>query len=366
MAVFTANFVAGLKPGPSIYEERDTGCPGLIIRVGQRGKKVWEVIVSRDGKRRRERLGVFPDVSLAKARRLASEAKSAPEAHSSGMRVRDLWETYRAEVKDRRRAFRDVESVWTMWAEPIIGNVRLEDLSIHHGSQLISAVVKRSSPNRARKAIRNLAPMFRFAAGRGMIPANPWAGLHVPEAAPARDRVLSRDEWARLWQWSNTAGYVWGPFVAVLMLTAQRLNEVASMRWGELEGDVWAIPAARHKSKRRHEVPLSGALVALLATLPRHDDFVFSTRHGRPVAPGSWIKDKISAEADIAVWRFHDVRRSAATFMAEGGVTRFIIERTLGHTETGVTQVYDRHHYREEKRRALDVLAETVGAGDGG
>jgi len=51
--------------------------------------------------------------------------------------------------------------------------------------------------------------------------------------------------------------------------------------------------------------------------------------------------------------------------MAEGGVSRFIIERTLGHTETSVTAVYDRHHYRDEKRAALEVLAETVGGSYG-
>ena len=148
--------------------------------------------------------------------------------------------------------------------------------------------------------------------------------------------------------------------MCVLMLSAQRLNEVAAMRWAEIDGDVWVIPAARHKSKKRHEVPMSTSLATLIEAQPRHDEHVFSTRLGRAVAPGSTLKNRIVAATGVTDWRFHDLRRTGATLMAEGGVQRFIIERVLGHVETSVTAVYDRHHYREEKRAALEVLAETL------
>jgi integrase len=359
MAVFTDRFLKGLKPRASIYEERDLGCPGLLIRVGQRAK-VWEVVASRDGRRRRVRLGTYPDMSLAEARRSAEDHKAAPALHSRGMRMRDLWDTYAAEMAPRRRAWRDVEQVWERWAEPVLGDVRLSEVNMRHGAELIARVVKRSTPNRARKVIRYMAPMLKHAAGRGLIVANPWAGLAVPEGVEPRDRVLGRDEWLALWRWAAGQDYPWRPFLQALMLSAQRLGEVAGMRWDEIDGETWAIPAARHKSKRRHEVALSGALVALLGALPRHDAHVFSVRPGRAVVPGSTLRDRIERDTGVTGWRFHDIRRTGATLMAEGGVTRFIIERVLGHAETGVTAVYDRHHYRDEKRRALEVLAATV------
>ena len=159
MATFTDKFIRGLKPAAKIYEERDRGCPGLIIRVGQRGLKVWEVVVSRDGKRRRVRLGTYPEISLAMARRLATENKSAPNISSAGFRVRDLWELYSAEVAPTRRAFEEVEMVWNKWAEPVIGSVRIEDINMRHGSGLIAHVLKHSSPNRAHKVIRYISPM---------------------------------------------------------------------------------------------------------------------------------------------------------------------------------------------------------------
>ncbi len=365
MAAFTDRFIKGLKPAAKFYEERDAGCPGLLIRVGQRGLKVWEVVVSHDGNRRRVRLGTYPDVSLAMARRLASEHKSGPTAYSTDLRVRDLWETYRAEFKPSRRAFDDVEKVWRKWAEPIIGNLRIEDINMRHGATLIAHVAKHSTPNRARTVIRYMSPMLRFAAGRGMIPGNPWAGLYLPEGASPRDRILSREEWLSVWEWGQGAPYPWGPFLRVLMLSAQRLGEVAGMRWDELEGDVWAIPAPRHKSQRRHEVVVSKALADIVGTLPRHDMHVFSTRPDLAIAPGSILKNRISAATGVIDWRFHDLRRTGATLMAEGGVLRFIIERVLGHADHTVTAIYDRATYRNEKRAALEVLAETVGAGDG-
>lgn len=205
MATFTDKFIRGLKPAAKLYEERDAGCRGLVLRVGQRGLKVWEVVISRDGNRRRVRLGTYPDVSLAMARRLASEHKSGPTVHSQGFRVRDLFEMYRVEIAPRRRAFGDVEMVWNKWAEPVIGNIRLDDLNMRHGAELIAHVVKHSTPNRAQKVIRYLSPMLRFAAGRGLIPGNPWAGLHLPEGSAARDRVLSRAEWASVWGWAEGA-----------------------------------------------------------------------------------------------------------------------------------------------------------------
>lgn len=360
MAVFTANFLKGLKAAESAYEERDAGCPGLLIRVNQRGKKVFEVIVAEGRKRRRVRLGTYPDTSLATARRRAAEAKAAPEVHAGGRRVSGLWEAYKAEKEHTLRAWRDVEMVWTQWAEPKIGHVRLEDLNMHHGARLIEHVAEKSSPNRARKVIRYLSPMLTYAAGRGMIPGNPWAGLALPDGVERRDRVLSRAEWLAVWEWAEAAPYPWGAFVRALMLSGQRLNEVAGMRWDEIDGGLWVIPAARHKSKRRHEVALSGALAALIAAQPRHDEHVFSNRRGKPIAPGSKLLATIQADTETTGWRFHDLRRTGATLMSEAGVLRFIVERVLGHTDNSVTAVYDRATYRDEKRDALEKLAATV------
>jgi len=278
----------------------------------------------------------------------------------AGLRIADLWQMYEIEAAASRRAFKDVQQVWVKWAEPIIGNVRLDDLTMAHGAELIAHVVRHSSPNRARKVIRYLSPMLTFAAGRGLLLGNPWAGLHLPEGVAPRDRVLSRAEWVSVWRWAEGQRYPWGPYMRALMLSAQRLSEMAGMQWAEIDGDLWTIPAQRHKSKKRHEVPLSRALKALIVAQPRHDVHVFTTMRGRAIGPGTKLLRQIQAETETSGWRFHDLRRTGATLMADGGVNRFILERVLGHSDHTVTAVYDRATHREEKRQALEVLAGTV------
>ena len=361
MAVFTNQFLKGLKPSNQRYEERDAGCPGLLVRVNANGTKVWEVIAVQGRRRRRIRLGKFPDVSLAMARRMAAERKSAPEMHSQAMKVADLFDIYEREASVTRRSFKDVRGSWDKWADPMIGGVRLDDLTMRHGANLISHISKHSSPNRARKVIRNLSPMLNFAAGRGIIPGNPWSGLHLPAGVERRDRVLSRNEWSKVWSWTQSEDYPWGPFLAALMLSAQRLSEVAKMQWKELDGDIWTIPAERHKSKKFHEVPLSHALQRLIEGQPRHDEYVFSTMQGRAVVPGTKLRKRIFEETETTDWRYHDIRRTGATCMGDGGVNRFIIERVLGHADHTVTAIYDRATYRIEKREALEVLARMCG-----
>lgn len=57
-------------------------------------------------------------------------------------------------------------------------------------------------------------------------------------------------------------------------------------------------------------------------------------------------------------WCFHDLRRTCATGMAEKGIALHTISRVLGHAEGGVTRIYARHSYLNEKRQALNLWAQ--------
>jgi len=358
-----------LKPKKVSYEVRDEVVRGLVLRVGKKGVKVWEVIVSVGGRRRRERLGVFPALSVKEARVKAEEAKIAalnPIASTAARTVADIFEAYKAVREPKMRTWGDVQSVWGCWAKDRIGHVRSTDLTLHHGLDLRNHVSKASSPLRAGAVIRYLRPMFAWAEEERLIAENPWLHLKVGVTATSRDRVLQHDEWQRLWKAGRTLPYPFGPFIRALMLSAQRSSNVAAMRWDEIHGDVWVIPREKVKATRpdkaaAHEVPLSGALAGLIAEQPRRGNFVFTTRGDVPMYPGSKLKAQLSEAAELSDWRFHDVRRTGATLMTTGKVTRFIVERVLGHSDGSVTATYDRSSYREEKGAALEVLAATVG-----
>jgi len=363
---------AGFKPKNAGYEVRDEVVRGLVLRVGKKGLKVWEVIIPQGSKRHRHRLGMFPAVSVKEARLAAEAAKQSSRAFSSGSTIKtvsDIFDAYKEVRSPIMRSWADIQSVWDVWASGQIGRIRASDLNIHHGLDLRRHVAAGSSAIRAGAVIRYLRPMFAWAADEQMIEANPWLTLKVGEKAQSRDYVLPDQDWQAIWAGAGELPYPFGPFVQALMLSAQRLSNVAEMRWDEIQGDIWLIPREKVKATRKesavaHEVPLSRALAVLIACQPRRGPFVFTTSGDKPIVPGSKIKKKLDNVAKVHGWRFHDIRRTGTTIMTTGNeagkASRFVVERVLGHSDRAVTAVYDRNAYRDEKRAALEVLAASI------
>src|SRR5262249_51556818 len=155
------------------------------------------------------------------------------------------------------------------------------------------------------------------------IEANPCASVHRPETAQARDRVLDQDEIARFWAASDKVGEPFGAALKLLLITGARLNEVSGMTRTELNDDgMWSIPGARTKNKRPHIVPLPLLARDILEHVSRIEGgFVFTTTGRSPVSGWSKIKARLDElMGDAPHWRLHDLRRTAATTMAEIGV----------------------------------------------
>ena len=154
-----------------------------------------------------------------------------------------------------------------------------------------------------------------------------------------------------------------GPLLKLLLLTGCRLNEVAGMRRSEIEGGVWTIPGARTKNKRTHVVPLAQPAAALIENL-KGSDFLVTTTGRTPVSGWSKIKVRLDkAMGDVPPWQLHDLRRTAATGMAELGIAPHIVEATLNHisgAKAGVAGTYNRAAYAEQKRDALERWADHV------
>jgi integrase len=101
---------------------------------------------------------------------------------------------------------------------------------------------------------------------------------------------------------------------------------------------------------------LSELAVQIIGSVPRlHDDLVFPARGKDTVASGfSKWKSSLDAKSKTSRWTLHDLRRTAATRMAELGVRPHVIEHILNHQMPGVAGVYNRFEYLPEMRDALD------------
>jgi integrase len=123
-----------------------------------------------------------------------------------------------------------------------------------------------NGPIAANRARVYLAGAFSWVLRQGMVDSNPVMGTEPPSEERRRDRVLSAEELASVWQAAGAVGDEFGAIIRLLMLTGQRRDEVAAMAWSEidLERALWTLPAVRTKNCREHEVPLSRHAVALL------------------------------------------------------------------------------------------------------
>jgi integrase len=132
-----------------------------------------------------------------------------------------------------------------------------------------------------------------------IIAINPMRSLPKIGAEKPRDRVLSDAELAAVW----AAAEDWPPFgdiYRLLILTGARRDEIAALRWSEIQGDQIRLDGARTKNSLPHIIPLSGPAFDLIERLPRivGTDFVFTTT-GR-TAPSGWTRAKQTLDAKLA------------------------------------------------------------------
>jgi integrase len=206
--------------------------------------------------------------------------------------------------------------------------------------------------------------MMNWAMRQGYdVAANPVMGTNKP-VLRSRDRVLSNEELAAIWRACPQDDY--GRIVRLLMLTAQRRDEIARLRWSEIDLDraMLVLPPERTKNHREHIIPLVPMALALLPDQRLSREWVF----GEGVGFSGWARSKrrLDAGLSIADWRVHDLRRSFATGCAEQlGVLPHVIEAVLNHVsghKSGVAGIYNRARYLEEMRVALERWAAHIAA----
>lgn len=389
---FTDAAVQRLKPpAAGRVEYWDAALPGFGLRVTENGVRTWVMMYRMGSRARRLTIGRYPALSLADARALARDAmhevakgndpgaaKAArnepPEAEAFENAAQDFLRRHVGKL--RRSSQQENARVFSKELLPRWRGRRLAGIVRADVIELLDDVTDAGKPYAANHTLAVVRKFFNWCVERGKLDVSPCMMVKRPHEQRARDRVLSDDELRAIWGACDQMAYPFGPFLKMLLATAQRRSEVAQMRWSDVDLDakVWTIPAEHTKADRAHEVPLSPLAMEILKAVPQfHGDYVFTTTGGeRPVSGFSKCKSRLVVLSGVAGdWRFHDFRRTAGTGMAGLGVPVFTIGRVLNHSAAGmagVTAIYDRHSYLEEKRHALEAwarkLAGVVGPAD--
>jgi integrase len=251
-------------------------------------------------------------------------------------------------------------------------------------------------PNRVFELVRSIC---RWAVGRDLLQVDPTWGMSPPiKIETPRDRELSPDEIRQLWlaldrapvrkrttkaiargERATFAGDLPMTRATALTLklalaTGQRIGEVAGIAISELDlndvAPVWTIPAGRSKNGLANRVPLSPFTVRLIGEarqLAPNSDWLFpSARGSGPIDPHAPTKALARARVAIGIenFRIHDLRRTAATRMAEMGIAPHTISLILNHVSarqgTVTGKVYVQYSYDREKREALGKWGERL------
>ena len=270
---------------------------------------------------------------------------TARTSNGNGLRERSAIETRRYLEKD----FKPLHNM-------ALAQIRRIDVA-----NVLSEIKSPAAHNRARST---LSKFFAWAVGKGWCDVNPVVGTIKAEGESKRERVLTNDEIAAIWL-NGQNGY--GTILKLLLLTGCRRDEIGGLKWSEvdLNARLITIPGSRTKNKQEHIIPLSEEASKLLAGVAPREGYehVF----GRTMAAGfggwSSAKSELDEIVKIDDWRLHDLRRTAATQMAELGVLPHIIEACLNHIsghKSGVAGVYNRATYLPEKKKAFDQWAHHI------
>jgi integrase len=225
-----------------------------------------------------------------------------------------------------------------------------------------STIAKERGPVAANRARANLSAFFHWAIGEGLCENNPVVGTNKQTEEGPRDRALADAEAAKVWLAAPENDY--GRIIRLLLLTGCRRDEIGGLRWSEvdLKARTITLPGVRTKNGRPHVIPLSEPAMAILGGLIHraNRDLIFGLGAG---GFSGWSKSK--AQFDKAAklkeaWTLHDLRRTAATRMADIGVQPHVIEALLNHIsghKAGVAGTYNLSTYAAEKKAALDLWA---------
>jgi integrase len=194
---------------------------------------------------------------------------------------------------------------------------------------------------------------------QGIADANPCIGTVVEKPADyePRGRVLTVEELAQIWRGCDDDEF--GKIIRLLILLGARRQEIAGMCSSEFSPDrtVWTLPKARAKNNNPLTLELPPAAVRIIKSVKERvgRDQLFGNRGA---GFGAWdrAKDRLDAKVKLASWRIHDLRRSAATGMADIGIAPHIVETILNHIsghKSGVAGLYNRSSYEAETRLAL-------------
>jgi len=418
-----ANIAALPAPESARATYSDATVPGLQLRVTPTGVKTFSVLKrARTGRLERITLGRFPAVDVKRARHEASallaDMANGINAAEARRKLRgeptfaELFTRYLEEhAKQHKKSWRQDERQYDFHLAAALGARRLSTID---GDTLraLHRKISRTAPASANQTLALVSSVFTCAIEWKLVKENPAKGIRR-NARVERDRFLGADELRRFFvsiEAEPNADY--RELFTLALLTGVRRSNVLAMRWADLDlqrGEwrlgttkngkpllVTLVPAAVVLLSARQRTPRSPFVFASAQSASGHlasvarawrrvldrDELAQLVERMREVgeafgseAPALRVRLRHAREAaerlDVDMTgvrlddlRFHDLRRTNASWQAQLGASLSIIGASLGHRSARTTEIYARLQndpVRQSVERAATAMLATTG-----
>lgn len=380
---------AGIKPNGTATNKpyRVTDERGLYLEVTPKGSKRWRFKYRFEGKEKLLSLGVYPEVSLKKARerreelrrqtadgidpshRRKAERQSTGHQNSFEAVAREWHHKYSANWSDSHSSRTIVRLEQNVF--PWLGTKNTNDISAPELLTVLRRVESRGALETAHRVNQICGQVFRYAIATGRAERDPAADLKgaLPPAKekhhPSITEPIKIGGLMRAIQ-DYSGSIITTTALKLSPLLFVRPGELRQAEWSEINLDnaEWRIPLEKMKKRVIHIVPLSRQAIAIIRDiqpLTGRDKYLFPSNRTitRPMSNNTinaalrrigYTKEEMTA---------HGFRSMASTILNEQGWNRDAIERQLAHGEKdGVRAAYNYAQYLPERKKMMQAWAD--------
>lgn len=367
---------------------------GRLVLIVRNGRADWYAQQWLAGKKRLKKMGTYPRLTLAEARkRYEAEYANVIETRQD-IRITqatmpgtlaDLFHGYVGYLKaNNKRSVKEVEYNLNHVLEHLDGRMFARDVKTEHVIGILRPIYARGSAGRADHIRGNIRAAFEWGIRSDndyrtdkprvyRIEVNPCAAI-PPEPKKAGNRYLSVDELRLFWRWLHDTtpynaraghGMVESNLVClrVIILTGQRVEMIARMRCSQWNGDLLEWERTK-TSEQPHLLPAPAQAIPLLnARASLNYEWMFPSVFNPTVHIRNELLQDITARfcEREGVDRFtpRDLRRTWKTLAGFAGITKVDRDLVQVHSHADISsRHYDRYEYLNEKRAAMKRWSE--------
>jgi integrase len=355
----------------------DQDCPGFMLEVrASGGKTFYQRYRDSRGREHQFKIGSARVLTVSQARRKARTILAEAVLGNDPQKEREVLRaiptlgefarnTYLPFAKNVKRSWRTDDTVLRIHILRKLGTLPLDQISTQAIADLLSHMKDSGYASGTTNRVLILLRFVFNLANKWNIPGagnNPTSGL---KTAPDvnRERFLTTEEAQRLLSALDTdENQIAANTIKLLLLTGARRNEITHAQWDNVNWERRTLLVPCSKSGRPRLIQLNSAAIDLLRSVlgQRTNEFIFpSPVTGRPSPSLHFPWSRIRKKSGLMNFRLHDLRHSFASFLVNNGVSLYVVQGLLGHTQARTTQRYA-HLVNDTLSDAAEVIRTVI------